>query len=81
MARKIVCKNCHKDICEAVKKFDEVWEYLQGSPKKNMVCDDCGVDLTENNTVFAGVLTDSKSNPVYEKQHPDRWVRSYIDVI
>ncbi len=45
MARKIVCEGCNRKAVKAVAAYGEVWETIKGTPKKDMACDDCGMDL------------------------------------
>jgi len=85
MARSIYCEECNKKVASDAKKFDELYESIEGIAIVDMFCDGfCGSDtatpIKKGDKCFASVLLNSKNHPNYEFQKPENWANEYLEI-
>lgn len=85
MAKYILCPACNKKWANSAKKYDELFESIEGVAKYDMFCDGgCGVNeatpIKKGETAFAAVLLTNKTHPNYQGQKPETWGSELLNI-
>ncbi len=80
MARYIHCEDCKNKMSANAKKFNELYESLEGAAKVEVVCDACYTNILPGGKCFAAVLLDNKNHRNYESHKPEAWATGFMAI-
>lgn len=83
MAMYIHCEKCKDRMVELAAKYNELYEFLEGTALQDMKCDGgCGTTeatpIPVGSKCFAAVLLNNRQHPNYELQKPAMWAETLI---
>lgn len=86
MARYIHCPSCKDRFQASTEKYGELYETIEGTAIKDMLCDGCGpksptFNIHVGDRCFAALLLPNKQHMGYEYSRPEKWAKNFIKPI